>query len=419
MDREVENLSSLKDLRRAFNRAPIFCIMHNDTALIPRIPRPAVAAAAVAATFFGLVLLLPERDSLGRSLPLSMLLGGGFGLLLQRSRFCFFCIARDFIDRRDPRGALGIIVALAVGLIGTYAVFGGWLPQPTSGRLPPDAHIGPVSWVLFAGAFVFGLGMALSGSCISAHLYRLGEGSPTAPFALLGALIGFGLGFLSWNWLYLRVVQEAPVIWLPNHLGYGGSLALQLSVLASLALWLMRFPWPRETAAATVYEAVFRRRWPTYVGGALIGTLATIAYFRVGPLGVTAELGSLSRTAADWAGLLPARLEGLDGLAGCATVVKDTLLSRNGVFVGGLVLGAFVSALAAGEFHPQRPKADEVLRGLVGGALMGWGAMVSLGCTVGVLLSGIMAGAASGWSFAVFCLLGVWAGWRARQRFLG
>lgn len=370
--------------------------------------RHVIAGAVVAAAFFCIVLQLPERDTLGRSLPLSMLLGGAFGILLQRSRFCFYCIARDFTERRDPRGLLGIVVALAVGLLGTYAIFGAWMPLPSATRLPAEAHIGPVSWVLALGALVFGIGMTVSGSCISAHLYRLGEGSPVAPFALVGAVAGFALGFMSWNELYLRAVQEAPVIWLPRLLGYGGSLALQLAVLAVLAMLLMRFRPPPDETSASLVERVFRQRWPSYVGGALIGALATVAYLRVGPLGVTAELGSWSRTAADSLGLLPKRLEGLDSFAGCATAIKEALLSRNGVFVGGLVLGAFAAALVAGQFKPRLPAFGEVARGLLGGVLLGWGAMISLGCTVGVLLSGIFAGAASGWVFALFCFLGVW-----------
>lgn len=390
------------------------------TARTPDLSRLHVAVAFVtAALFFWLVLQLPERDALGRSLPLSMLLGGAFGVLLQRSRFCFYCIARDFIERRDPRGLLGILVALAVGLLGTYAIFGAWMPQPSATRLPPEAHIGPVSWVLALGALVFGVGMTVSGSCISAHLYRLGEGSPTAPFALLGSAAGFGLGFLSWNDLYLGAVQEAPVIWLPRLLGYGGSLALQLSILAAIALFLMRYRALAEVPAVSLFEAVFRRRWPAYVGGALIGSLGTIAYLRVGPLGVTAELGSWSRTAADALGMLPKRLEGLDTFAGCATALKETVLSRNGVFVVGLILGALAAALLAGQFKPRWPTVNDAARGLAGGVLLGWGAMVSLGCTVGVLLSGVFAGALSGWIFAVCCFAGVLLSSRVVQRLSG
>jgi uncharacterized membrane protein YedE/YeeE len=384
--------------------------------------RPSTAAGlAVAALLFGLVLLLPDRDALGRSLPLSMLLGGAFGILLQRSRFCFYCIARDFLERRDPRGLLGIVAALMVGLLGTYAVFGAWMPVPSPARLPAEAHIGPVSWVLAVGALIFGVGMTVSGSCISAHLYRLGEGSPTAPFALAGSALGFALGFLSWNALYLGTVQEAPVIWLPRLLGYGGSLAVQLAVLGAFVLWLMRYRAPAEEGrgAASIAEQVFSRRWPAYLGGALIGALATVAYLRVGPLGVTAELGSWSRTVADGIGLLPQRLEGLDSFSGCATALKETLLSRNGVFVAGLVLGALAAALVAGQFKPRRPTMREAARGLAGGVLLGWGAMVSLGCTVGVLLSGIFAGAASGWVFAVFCFAGVWLSSLVARRLAG
>ncbi|MNR90294.1 putative inner membrane protein [compost metagenome] len=348
-----------------------------------------------------------------RELALSALLGIAFGIFLQRSRFCFFCVSRDFIERRDARGLLGIIAALVVGIIGYHIVFGAFMPVPTPGRLPPQAHIGPVSWVLAAGAFSFGIGMAISGSCISAHLYRLGEGSTVSPFALLGAVLGFVLGFLSWNTLYLSGIQEAPVIWLPQHFGYAGSVALQLALLAGLAIWLWRGHKHQAASAGSIWE----RRWPAYVGGILIAFVGVLSYFRIGPLGVTAELGSLARTAADGAGWLPSRLEGVDTFSGCATVIKETLWSQNGVFVISLILGSLAAAVSAGDFKPRRPKLPEIGRAVVGGVLMGWGSMVALGCTVGTLLSGIMAGAASGWIFALFLFGGLWLGWQARVRF--
>lgn len=361
------------------------------------------------------VLATPSNE--GRALSFSLLAGGLFGVLLQRSRFCFFCVSRDFIEHRDPRGLLGILAALVVGTLGYHAAFGAFLPDPTNGRLPPDAHIGPLSWVLALGATLFGLGMAISGSCISAHLYRLGEGALASVLALIGALVGFFLGFLSWNILYLASIQEAPVIWLPARLGYGGSLLLQLALLGGLAHLLLRYrqnPEPRQTSNG-LGELLFGPRWPTWVGGILIGTLALAAYLRVGPLGVTAELGSLSRTAANGLGWLPERLEGLDGFSGCATVVKETLLSNNGLFILGLVFAAWASALLAGDCAPRWPGVREALRNFIGGILLGLGGMLALGCTVGTLLSGIMAGAASGWLFAVFCFIGLIAGLRLRK----
>ncbi len=385
-----------------------------------------MAATLLAALFLAAWHLAALPDG-GRNLSLSLLLGAAFGIVLQRSRFCFYCIARDAIERRDPRGAYAVLIALAAGTLGYHAIFGAFLPVPGPDRLPPGAHIGPVSLALVAGAFTFGIGMRISGSCISAHFYRLGEGALASPFALLGAGVGFMLGFATWNTLYLAMIQEAPVVWLPRHLGYGGTALLQCALLAILAWMLSRLgkggvtsaaglpigngstpAVPATSASTPLWRGVLEQRWSSATGGLLVAFIGVMAYLRIAPLGVTAELGSVARTTASAAGWLPSRLEGLDTFAGCATVVKQALLSNNGAFVLALVIGAWASALAAGAFRPKWPSWREVARNFVGGVLMGWGGMTALGCTVGTLLSGVMAGALSGWIFGVACVAGIW-----------
>jgi len=379
------------------------------------VPIALLAALAVWAWFL-------QGQSGGRDLAFSLLTGAAFGIVLQRGRFCFLCNFRDFIERREPRGLIAIVVALAVGLLLYQAVIMAWVPVPQPGRLPPNAHIGPVGPVLAIAAFAFGLGMAVSGSCLSAHFYRLGEGSPTAPFALAGAAGGFFLGFLTWNPLFTLSIYASPAIWLPHRLGYAGTLLLSLALCAALAVLVLRFASPeagKDDARfdlAGVSRRIFIERWPPVVTGLAVAAISAIAFLRVAPLGVTAELGSVVRTAGSSAGLLPDTLHGLDLLRGCATVVKETLLSRNGLFVAALVLASFASALAAGQFRPAAPTKAQIVKGLSGGVLMGWGAMTGLGCTVGVLLSGIHAGAVSGWVFLVFCTLGVWLGLVAMRR---
>jgi uncharacterized membrane protein YedE/YeeE len=343
-------------------------------------------------------------------------LGALFGIVLQRSRFCFLCHTRDFLANRDVRGIAAILLALGVGTLGTHVLMTAWLPNPAAGQLPPDAHIGPVGPVLALAAFVFGIGMAISGSCISGHLYRLGEGSPTAPFALIGTLVGFGAGFLTWNTLYVLSIATAPVVWLPAHLGYTAWLVLQLGALALLAVLFARHavaPAPRaaEDAAGPLPHAlrrIFIDRWPATAGGAAVGVIATVAYFQVQPLGVTAAIGSVARSLLASLSLLPETLHGLDGFAGCRTALVSGL-SPNGAFVIGLVLASFAAALPAGQFTPAWPTASQVARGLAGGVLLGWGAMTAIGCTVGTLLSGTIAGAGAGWVFLVASFVGVWA----------
>ena len=353
-------------------------------------------------------------DGASRALSFSLIVGVAFGIVLQRGRFCFFCNFRDFWNERDPRGVLSILIALAVGLVLYFVVFLAWMPVPSPDRLPPGAHIGPVSPVLALAAFSFGLGMAISNSCISAHLYRLGEGSATAPFALIGTAAGFVVGFLTWNPLFLSVISEWPATWLPHRLGYTGTVAASMAALGLLMIMVLALarvqPDSPPLIPANVARRIFIERWPAAITGIAVGVISMVAYFRVAPLGVTAELGSLARTAASDAGFLPQTLYGLDGLRGCATAVEQAVFSSNGVFVIGLVLGSFAAAMVAGQFVPARPTGGQIARGLAGGVLMGWGAMIALGCTVGVLLSGIHAGALAGWVFLVFCIVGAAVG---------
>ena len=349
----------------------------------------------------------------------SLLVGTALGIAFERGRFCFWCIFREGIEDRNTRGAYPLLVALAVGATGYALVLGLFLPDPHAGRLPPEAHVGPVGWPLVLAGIVFGLGMALSGGCVSAHLYRLGQGHTRAVPALVGVLLGFGVGFATWNAIYLAGVSRAPTPWLPAWLGYGGALAVTLGVLALLAALLLRHAPPlraREHAPMTlprVRDAIVRWRWSAGVTGTVVGLAGVFAYLRVEPLGVTSQLGSASRTALAGTGLLPDRLTGLDTLAGCATAVVQTL-TENGWLVIGLVVASFAAALAGGRFRPTRLTARGASSALLGGVLLGWGAMTALGCTVGVLLSGISAFAVSGWVFAASCLAGVWAGIRLR-----
>jgi len=357
----------------------------------------------------------------------ALAIGLALGVVLQRSRFCFYCHARDWLQRDDPRGILAIILALAVGLVGMTVVQSSWVPNPQAGQLPPDMHIGPVSWVLVLAGLAFGAGMLVSGSCISAHWYRLAEGSAASPFALVGTALGFALGFQTWNPLYSLAVADAPVVWLPQHLGYGGALLLQLGVLAAWAAWV----WQRHvqqrrrslplatapTAAAprslpALWRSLWQGRWNYALGGLLVGLIATAAIVRMRPLGVTALLGSQVRGALQGQGWVPERLNGLDGFAGCATLPAATWATPNALVLLGLLAGAFIAAFASRQFRPRLPTGRDAGRGLLGGVLLGWGAMTGIGCTVGTLLSGGMAGALSGWVFGAAMLLVLWLGFR-------
>lgn len=398
---------------------------HADLPSAPQSPaawQPWAAAALI--VLLGVFASQTQTWNAGRTLVFALTIGIALGVVLQRTRFCFYCHARDWLQRDDPRGILAIALALAVGLVGMTVVQSSWVANPQAGQLPPEMHIGPVSWVLVLAGLAFGAGMAVSGSCISAHWYRLAEGSAVSPFALLGTGLGFAIGFHTWNPLYSVAVADAPVVWLPQHLGYGGALAVQLGGLGLWAAWIWQRHIKRNAARARVPDAPVARdlrslwrslwtgRWNYALGGALVGLISVFAIVRMRPLGVTATLGSQVRGALQTQGWVPERLNGLDGFAGCATLPQESWATPNALVLAGLLGGAFVAALASRQFTPRLPTGRDALRGMAGGTLLGWGAMTGLGCTIGTLLSGGMAGALSAWVFGAAMLAALWLGFR-------
>lgn len=377
--------------------------------------RTGISFAVIAALLLTAFLL--SSNTSNTNAPISLLIGISLGLLLERGRFCFFCIFRDGIEDKNTTPFLSVLVAIAVGSIGYSVIFGQFLPDTSTDRLPPVAHIGPVSWVLAVSAFTFGIGMALSGACISGHLYRLGQGYLRAIPALFGTLVGFVIAFLTWNWLYLNAISDAPTLWLPHYFGYSGSLILTLATLLLIARFAIRRgvnSEPIRVGASTLslsqtLKKLIVERWSPITTGLLVGVLGTIAYLRVEPLGVTRQLSTTARTFMTDNAIGPETLNGLDRMAGCVAVVAETI-TNNGWLIVGLVGAAFAAAFAGGRFKPARPTVKNSGTALVGGVLLGWGSMTSLGCTIGVLLSGTQAFAVSGWVFFLFVFLGAFTG---------
>lgn len=371
------------------------------------------------AIFFSLIVgaYVLQANSSGDSSPaFSLLIGASLGVAFERGRFCFYCIFRESIEERKTRGLISIISALAVGAIGHAVLFGLFLPNPKGEGLPPNAHIAAVSLPLVAGAFAFGIGMVLSGACISGHFYRLGQGYMRAIPALIGSLFGFGLGFITWNNLYLNQISSSPVLWLPRWLGYGGSLIVTLLVLGSGALYLHTRDNTEVSDVVKVsnspvqlIEKIFVTRWSPVATGSIVGIIGVFAYLRVSPLGVTAQLSTISRTFLDSQGKLPEVLHGIDLMKGCIGAVSNSI-TNNGWLVIGLVIASLAAALAGKNFSITKLTPKNSLSALVGGVLLGWGSMVSLGCTVGVLLSGTQAFALSGVVFGVTVFIAVYVG---------
>src|SRR5690606_4202400 len=150
--------------------------------------------------------------------------------------------------------------------------------------------------------------------------------------------------------------------------------------------------------AVVVWQVVVVRGGTAGITVAAVGVRGALAYCRVAPVGVRSQLGRIARTWLTDAGLLAGRLNGLDAFRGCVTMVVHTI-SDNGLFISALTAASFAMAVVGRRFKLSRLTVKGAVSALGGGILMGWGSMIALGCTVGTLLSGIMAFSLSGWVF--------------------
>ena len=380
-----------------------------------------VISALVILALLSTAYFLSSKENPGNA-PISLMIGVSLGLLLERGRFCFFCIYREGIEEKNTTPFLSILVAIASGSVGYAIIFGQFLPDTSTDSLPPAAHIGPVSWPLVVAALAFGIGMSLSGACISGHLYRIGQGYLRAIPALIGVLVGFVIAFLTWNWLYLRAIADAPTIWLPHTFGYAGSILVTFLALIAIAIFAIRKGKNSEPIRSqpiavltplNIYRKLIVERWSPITTGALVGIVGTFAYLRVEPLGVTRQLSTSARTFMENRNIGPDSILGLDRMAGCIAVVSEAI-TNNGWLAIGIIGSSFAAALAGGRFKLSKLTFKNSIASLIGGVLLGWGSMTALGCTIGVLLSGTQAFALSGWIFFLFSFLGVWLGIKAK-----
>lgn len=164
-------------------------------------------------------------------------------------------------------------------------------------------------------------------------------------------------------------------------------------------------PVTSNTVANTLRVTIFQNRWSPITTGSIVGVIATIAYLRIEPLGVTRQLSTISRTYLDRYNWLPENLAGLDTMAGCIAVISK-MITNNGWLIIGFVFASFAAALIGNRFAFQTITVRNGSTAFIGGVLLGLSSMIALGCTVGVLLSGTQSFAISGWVFFASVFLG-------------
>lgn len=334
----------------------------------------------------------------GARYGLMLVLGLGFGLVLEGLRFGFAGPWRAMILRRDPGGVLAQL--LSIGLVALAAI-------PLLGASADElvGSQGRIGWAMIGGAFVFGTAMQVVLGCGSGTLVNAGSGNAVALVALPLFCIGSLLGTLHLDW-WTGLGALPPIV-----LSGGTGLAVTLALLAGTA------------AVVLVRAAPGTRRIPgRYVLAAVLLAGLAIANLVVAgqPWGVVYGLGlwaakGASALGADlsasafWAAPINAERLG-------ASILTDyTSLTNIGMILG----AAWISLRRPGALDqpvarlPARAWVAAALSGLV----LGYSSRLAFGCNVGAFYSGIATGSLHGWVWFAAAFAGSVLGLRLRPWF--
>lgn len=322
-----------------------------------------------------------------------LICGGLLGFVMQRGRFCVTGAFRDLYINKDSRMFLAFLIAITIQSIGVFGLY-------SFGLLKIEAS--PLMWLAtMVGSFLFGIGIVYSGGCATGTWYRAGEGLIGSWIALTAYMISSAVmksGVLKPTNEHLQS-YTLPATSIHDTLGISPwLLVLLLSLIVGFFVWrhLQKPNLPIPTVKPKkkgLSHLLFEKRWHPFFTAILVGLIAILAW----PLSEATG-----------------RMHGLGITTPSANIVQYLVTGQIsfinwGVFlVLGILLGSFIAAKASGEFRFRAPDARTSLRSCGGGILMGVGASLAGGCTIGNGLVETAVFSWQGWISLPFMVLGTW-----------
>lgn len=322
-----------------------------------------------------------------------LICGGLLGFVMQRGRFCITGAYRDLFVTKDTRMFIAVLLAIAIQSIGVFILHTLGAVKFAEGNFMFLATV--------IGAFIFGIGIVLAGGCATGTWYRAGEGligSWIALFAYMFSSATMKSGALK---PFNETLQSYTVNEVTIYETFGVSPWILVALLTSISGMLVwkqlrkpsiKIPSPKQKKTG-VAHLLFEKRWHPFVTATLVGFIAILAW----PLSESTG-----------------RMFGLGVTTPTANIIQY-LVSGNQSFINwgvflvlGIFFGSLLAAKASGEFRLRAPDAKTSLRSFIGGLLMGIGASLAGGCSIGNGLVSTAIFTWQGWVSLPFMILGTW-----------
>jgi uncharacterized membrane protein YedE/YeeE len=315
------------------------------------------------------------------------LLGFGLGLVFGatalRANFCTMGAISDMVFIGDLNRFRAWMLAIAVAVLGsqTLHLFGAVDLGQAIYLLPSFGWAGNI-----IGGVMFGFGMTLAGGCGNKTLVRLGAGN------LKSLVVAIILGIFAYMTLrgligLARVQLEAATSLDLSSAGFETQgLPELVAGAAGLSLEAARWMLTLAVAGALLWfcfkSAAFRASPRNIAAGLIIGALIPLGWIVTGVIGhddfEPTPLASFTFVAPTG-----------ESLVYLMTFTGATI-NFGIATIGGVVAGSFLMAMATRSFHIESfTGAGDMVRHIVGGALMGTGGVMAMGCTIGQGITGM------------------------------
>ncbi|CAN5396055.1 YeeE/YedE family protein [soil metagenome] len=299
-------------------------------------------------------------------------IGTAAGFAVRHARLCTFGAIEDALMGGDSRRLRVFGLALGIAILGTQTLIIAGILDPELVTYPPSAL--PLVAIII-GSVMFGVGMALVGTCGFGSLVRLGTGDlrslvvvlvlGAAAYATLrGIISGFRIDFIEPLSLTMPDGTRADIASLSSQF-LGFDVRIVLAAISGAALCWLALGDPRLRRAPRLLSA-----------GIVLGILVVAGWI------VTVSIVD------EFAG--PARPQSLTfvstvGKALYAGLLNITNFADFGVAsVFGVIAGSWLAAWRAAELRWEAFDDDhEMRRHLSGAVLMGVGGILAGGCTIG------------------------------------
>jgi len=323
------------------------------------------------------------------------------GAVANKTNFCTMGAVSDWVNIGDKGRMRAWLFAIAVAL-------GGVLLLEATGKiaLPSDTfppyRTGNFAWLRYVlGGFLFGIGMTLGSGCGNKTCIRIGGGNIKSILVL--AVIAYSAYWMLWGDIkgegFFEVVFNS---WMaPTSISLNAQSqelgAIVASFIGADATQMHLIIGGIVVLALLIYifkSADFRGSVDNIVAGIVVGLVVLVGwYVTAGPMG--AAWKEYAELATD----IPSRVSVQSYTFISPTGDSVRYLMQPGNFslinfgimaLTGVIVGSFLYSIFTGKFRIEWfASGKDFAAHAVGGALMGFGGVLSMGCTIGQGVTGI------------------------------